>query len=406
MSICAICRELIVELDDSKEHIIPASIGGRKRVKGFLHRKCNSKAGETWDAELARQLQPLALQFGVNRQSGKTPKMKVTNLEGEEFLLGEGGHLAIPKPRIKKSEHRGGTSYQVTVGSMPSPREVMTGLKRNNPRIDIEASLASVQVGHSYSLTPLCLEIGFGGEDAGRSLVKSALALVHYADLPINLCKDALDYLGGTASACFGHYFARDLVAKRPPEIPIHCIAIEANPDTGLILGYGEYFGTHRAVLCLGHGYVGKAVRKNYSLNPSTGKTLDLDVDLQFNETDISAIFEGEMDNQAGRIAAFDAIFPAVLRKRQETQFHNEVNKAFKYARANYGGTPDAMLTATDQQNIATLFVKEMFPFLTEVMRWSPQTAFSGALSFARQVLAAAGSQGQPNSQLLLDLIR
>lgn len=396
MSICAICRELIVESEDSKEHIIPASIGGRKTVRGFLHRTCNNQAGETWDAELARQLQPLALLFGVDRQRGKTPKMKVTNLEGEELLLGEDGHLSIPKPRIMKSEHSGRTSYKITARSMEEAHEVVTGLKRNNSQIDVDTILASAQT--SRSPISFRLEIGFGREGTGRSLVKSALALVHDAGLSISLCKEALDYLGGSASTCFGYYFARDLVAKRPPKIPIHCIAIEANPDTGLILGYVEYFGVHRAVLCLGRGYVGKAVRKNYSLTPTTGKILDIDVDLQFNESDISAILEGKMDDPAARIAACDAINQTVLGKRRETQFRNEVIEAFKYAWANCGATPEAMLTTMDQLNFTALFVDKIFPFLTEVMGWNPQTALSRALSFADQILAAAGSQGQPNS--------
>ena len=51
---CALCGEPFADGDDSREHIIPNAIGGRKKIAGFLCRNCNSKTGKEWDSELAR----------------------------------------------------------------------------------------------------------------------------------------------------------------------------------------------------------------------------------------------------------------------------------------------------------------------------------------------------------------
>ena len=44
---CWLCDE---ELTTTKEHIIPESMGGKKTVRGFICRNCNSKSGHDWDA--------------------------------------------------------------------------------------------------------------------------------------------------------------------------------------------------------------------------------------------------------------------------------------------------------------------------------------------------------------------
>jgi 5-methylcytosine-specific restriction endonuclease McrA len=56
---CILCSVEITDENDSREHLIQHSIGGRKRIRGVLCNTCNSTAGDDWDAEFARQLQPL-----------------------------------------------------------------------------------------------------------------------------------------------------------------------------------------------------------------------------------------------------------------------------------------------------------------------------------------------------------
>ena len=47
MKTCWLCLR---DLTETKEHIIPESMGGRKTVRGFICRACNSKTGHDWDA--------------------------------------------------------------------------------------------------------------------------------------------------------------------------------------------------------------------------------------------------------------------------------------------------------------------------------------------------------------------
>jgi hypothetical protein len=89
------------------------------------------------------------------------------------------------------------------------------------------------------------------------------------------------------AEPCFGYYYFDDLVDGRPSATPLHCVAIDANPETGLILGYVEYFGIHRAVVSLGRDYAGDRLRSVYALDPRTGQTLELAARLDFSVADV-----------------------------------------------------------------------------------------------------------------------
>lgn len=391
--VCAICGKEITASDNSEEHIIPASLGGRRTVSDFLHGHCNNEAGATWDGELAKQLQPLILNFGVKRQGGQALKMKVATTAGEEFLLGPGGSLEMLKPIIEKADPEIGNTYKIQVGSRADGRKVLNGLKRKHPEIDIEASLACIRVEETYLKAPIQLNLQFGGEESGRSLVKSTLALAYDAGLPVDLCQDALGYLRGSKAPCFGYYYTGDLIVERPTGVPLHCIAIEARPDTGLILGYAEYFGINRAVVCLGHGYQGEPVRKVYAIDPRTGMQLDLAVDLPFNEEAIKAIYDYQMDNDAGRKAAYDAVWPAILEARRNAEWERVAREGFKYAWDNCGAKPDAILTIIDKVNIVRLFCKKLFPFLTQVLGLDAHTSLTIAVIVGWEVLNSAESQ-------------
>ena len=119
-------------------------------------------------------------------------------------------------------------------------------------------------------------DLSIGGELAGRSMVKSCLALAFANGVDWSACEAALGYLRGQGPPCFGYYHDTDLIQGRPVGVPLHCLSVEADPATGLILGYGEYFGFHRFVCLLGEGYCGPSIRSTHAIDPRTGAGLDL----------------------------------------------------------------------------------------------------------------------------------
>lgn len=362
-------------------------------MRGFLHGGCNHRSGHTWDAALEKQLRPLALHFGVKRQSGRTLRMAVTTTAGENLLLNAGGQLEMSRPEIKRTPIADGESIQVTAGSIAQARDVLEGVKRKYPKVDVEAVLAGAEIRQSYAQGVVRIDLDFGGQSSGRSLVKSALALAHEAGLPIAQCGGALAYLReADAEPCFGYYYVDDLVDRRPLATPLHCVAIDANPDTGLILGYVEYFGVHRAVVCLGRDYAGDRLRAVYALDPRTSEILDVAVRLDFDIADVRAIHDYERDDAEKRQEAFGAVFGPALGSHQAAERDRVVRDSLNFAWANCGGVPDQPLTAEHLERLKELFADRATPWWKHVTGLDDAAARQLALAYISQVLVAAQS--------------
>jgi hypothetical protein len=145
--------------------------------------------------------------------------------------------------------------------------------------------------------------------------------MAYHAGVATGACHDALEYLRNPAAVpCFGYYQATDLVIDRPPEVPLNCLSAEANPDTGLILGYAEYFGVHRVVVCLSRRYAGDEIRACYAIDPRTGVRLDLSIRLGFDEAEIEAIHSYKMIPDGAIQEAFAKVMPAAIRKQFEAE--------------------------------------------------------------------------------------
>jgi hypothetical protein len=304
----------------------------------------------------------------VKRQRGRTLCIAVTTTAGENLLLNTGGQLEMAPPEIKRTPIPDGETIEVKAGSIAQARDVLEGVKRQYPKVDVEAALAGAEIHQSYAKGVVHIDLNFGGPLSGRSLVKSALALAHGAGLPIAQCGDALAYLReADAEPCFGYYYVDDPVDGRPPATPLHCVAIDANPETGLILGYVEYFGIHRAVVCLGRDHAGDRLKAVYALDPRIGETVEVAVRLDFDVADVHAIYNCERDNAEKRQDAFGAVFGPVLGSHRAAERDRVVRDSLNFAWANCGGVPDQPLTPAHLARLKELFADRATPWWRHV---------------------------------------
>ncbi|MFC1236107.1 hypothetical protein [Vibrio sp. F74] len=72
---------------------------------------------------------------------------------------------------------------------------MLKGVARKYPNADINSFLENAQVKSTYSPEMIKFKLSFGGTDAGRSIVKSALAVVSDANQSTGMCQDAISYL-------------------------------------------------------------------------------------------------------------------------------------------------------------------------------------------------------------------
>jgi HNH endonuclease len=369
---CVRCDCPIDARNDSVEHVIPNSVGGRLKVRGFICARCNSETGESWDKTLSEHLNFFCLFFGVVRERGDSRPQPIETTAGEHLLMQPGGGFKMQKPIFQEVPTAAGKRIQIKARTMGEAAAMLGGAARKYPQVDVAAELAKATEAYTYPEGVLLHSPEFGGISGGRSVVKTATAFAFHSGVPTDQCVLALAYLRDEAAAPpFGYFYERDLVNGRPASVPIHCVAVVGFPETGMLLGYVEYFGVQRVVVCLSQSYNGPAIARSYALDPTTGKTVPVQVDLTFSATDIQSIYNYERIPDGGIARAFAEVVPAVLARSFEREKARAIKDATRYAFENCGAKPGDMLTVEQTRKLASLAAERLMPFIQRHARRS-----------------------------------
>lgn len=364
---CALCDVAITDDNDSKEHLIPNAIGGRKKIKGFICRDCNNSSGDDWESELAKQLNPLSLFFSISRERGDVPSQVFETTGGDKLKLNVDGCMDIEKPIYseKPLESGAGVQIQIRARSIPEAKRMLQGVKRKYPQVDLNELLDNAKSQSTYCSDMLNFNFSFGGHEAGRSIVKSALALAVSSGIPAESCIEAMSYLKNEESeACFGYFYESDLIKNRPEGIPLHCVSIKGCRETQRVIGYVEYFGVQRVVLCLADSYEGEEISSTYSINPITGEELNLVVELNLSSSEIREAYDYKKIPRGSVEDAFGKVIPAGMKASFEKEKDRVLNNAVKYAFENCGAKEGEMLMPEHVNKLTGLMMEKLEPFI------------------------------------------
>jgi hypothetical protein len=268
-------------------------------------------------------------------------------------------------PIYQETPIEGGKWIQIKARNIGEATAILEGVARKYPKVDVAAEIAKVTEDHTYPEGVMRQDIEFGGPYAGRSVVKTATAFAFHCGVPVGQCDLAVAYLRDeTAEPAFGDYFERDLVTGRLAGVPIHCVAVAGDPATGMLLGYVEFFGVQRVVVCLSQSYAGPPLAQAYGLDPTIGKTISLQVDLRFSAEDIKAIYNYERVPDGSRERAFDAVVPTAMKRNFDRAVAHESARATQYAIENCGAKLGDKMTPELAKRISELTTERMMPFI------------------------------------------
>lgn len=282
MNQCWLCTNPLEGGHRTGEHIIPSAIGGRDEVHDFICRECNSKRGAAWEAELARQFLWFSSASGVKRgRGGAHPDFSVQTASGKRLKLRDDSVLVLDGHDISIEELDGRIKIAIEANDPKTIRNLLKKVTADYPGVDFEKAITRSET--TYLDEPLCMNFRYGGPNAGRSMVKSSLALLSkVSSVDKSNCGRALAYLldpSPDAPLPYGLFFDVDLVLNRPKDHLFHCVSVIGQPHEGRILGYVELFNFARILVIIGDEYAGPAFQETYSIDPVEGKTLDLIVD-------------------------------------------------------------------------------------------------------------------------------
>jgi len=280
---CWLCPRTLIGDNVTGEHVIPSAIGGHKEVFKFICRTCNSERGSNWEAEVARQFLWFSSAAAVKRgRGGKHPDLKVQTASGERLRLQSDTVLVPDEPVVDVNDL--GDKLQITIrtNNLKTAQNLINKVERDHPGLDVQKALREMSTEDTYLDSPLALLFRYGGPEAGRSMVKSCLALLSDAGVKPEDCGRALTYLedpSPDAPPPFWIFFDSDLVTDRPLDHLFHCVSVVGQPDQRRILGYVEFFNFARILVQIGEGYQGEAFQATYAIDPVDARVLEVTVD-------------------------------------------------------------------------------------------------------------------------------
>jgi len=246
---------------------------------------------------------------------------------------------------------------------------MLEGVKRKYPQVNLEDLLTNAKTASAYSNSFINFQLQFGGQQSGRSVVKSALALAVDSGIESERCEQALAYLQHEdGEPCFGYYYEKDLLTLRPKGAVIHCVAVQGISSTQLLLAYVELFGIQRMLVVLSRAYVGADFMKCYALDPVVGKELELGVNLDMPYEEIIATFNYQRIPDGSIAKVCDAVMPIAMRNAFDIERQRVVEEATKYAMQNCGVPTGGVLLTEHVNRITELMMEKLTPFIVHQM--------------------------------------
>lgn len=369
VSCCALCDAQITRENDSGEHIILQSLGGRRQVFEFVCKSCNSKAGQRWDAKLNSEFSHVALMHGVDRQrSGTLPSRRVKTVEGTQLLLHADGTMSPAVPTVKANEAGGKISYSAVARTTAEAQKIIGGLNKKHP--GFTATLTSRT---EYNNEVLAVGISIGGPQSGRSLVKTAVALAHAMGIAHKDCPNAMHYLRNEeAGPCYGHFHTRDLASTRSTKHLMHCVSIKGNSGQKTLLGYVEYFGIAKVVVLLSDNYLGPDVQQTYAIDPSSGCDLAVEIDLALTEEELRRVVHVDEPDVIGYRHSLEQALPVLLERVKRRSQDQAIQSASEQAFKELGIEPGGAVEPSQYRQFAELVAKYFMAYVRTAYGFPP----------------------------------
>lgn len=366
---CALCNTALVGGARSKEHIIPNSIGGRLKTSDFICVVCNSTRGDSWDSELAEQLNWFSLSLGITRERGLPTGQIVNTVDGRQYTLSADGSFT-PKSSYSEELVDGKKRINMVAKSVSEARKRLNGVAKKYPTFDLEKALSELKVDTFYMDCPLTVELSLGGEKSGRSLVKTALAFASHCGVPHRDFGQAVAYLQDeNAEPPYGYAYLSDLVINRNKTTMVHCVSLKSDASKRRLWSYIEYFGLHRVIVLINDNYIGPEIDKTYAINPITGEKVDIKISNNITDEEFFKVIDGRGVDAAVHRAAADHALPIVIHRSEQRALENAVKAGFIYAAGTLGIPEGADIPSEKAAEFTALMMEKISPYLSHQIR-------------------------------------
>jgi len=340
---CYACEQYIVDGNTYDEHIVLNAIGGRLHSKNLLCRQC-APSFDKIDAQLAKYFNPVANLLKVRRHRGEPQPIRAEVVNtGEEIFLDPGGKPRMSKPVIDIKEDNGEASISLVARNEKQAREVLKGLKRRFPDLDIEKALGLAVKSEARLDSEVYFSLEVTGDEIYRSVCKTAVNFYVYNRGEYSYVKRLLPYLKGEEALncvqlyCPDYDFFPNFLEKGKV---FHNLFVGGNPEEKVLYAVVEFFGAFQFVVLLSDQYEGQNFSDFYFFDLIEVREYRPDVEITHLPRNLILETLGEKlpanDHLQSRV---NVLFQVIGRKQY---FENIVSQAVKKAFEERSGEEDS----------------------------------------------------------------
>ncbi|CAM4449663.1 HNH endonuclease [Paenibacillus tarimensis] len=293
---CYICDIKLTKDNETEEHILLNSIGGKLKSKKLMCKDCNSRFGSDIDHQLSKQLNPIANLLDIKRDRGEPQNIK-GKYRDREVIIEPGGKIKWARPYIEKGEK----VIHIEASSVGEATKVLKGLQRSYPEMDIEKALHNHKKGKKY-LESVTIGLTFGGIDIKRAICKMAVNYFVDKGGDPSVIKHLLPFIESKENCDSIKYFypRREVFYKEAEEI-LHSIVLIGNAKTKCLFVYVELFNEFKFVVTLSNDYDGMELYESYHYNLVTNEVVIYDAPLTISPRELKQYCSDDIDESKFR---------------------------------------------------------------------------------------------------------
>ena len=325
---CYICNDELNLSNESIEHIIPNCIGGRLKSRKLICKNCNSRTGESLEAEIGKQMHFIANLLMIKRERGEVPALKLRNDDTGEEILVNGGKPKFIKPTIKMIEDG---KFSISARDTKQAREILNSFKRKHPdaEIDIDYHLKNYAVKSQYLNDMYGTSMNFGGQVMFKAMTK--IAINYYLHCGFDKAKFEKILLHFSETLPFqprnisNYYYTNEIIIPKSNNDVLHSVILVGNKKEGILYSYIELFNFFRCIVVLSVDYNGDDLKSEYYYDVLECKEVKKSCNLNLSKLQILDSLSTESNlyyhNMAGLNRELENIIGfAMERQRQELQ--------------------------------------------------------------------------------------
>ncbi|OAA84686.1 HNH endonuclease [Clostridium ljungdahlii] len=284
MKNCYVCGCELTKANQSLEHIILNSIGGKLKSKKLLCKTCNSKFGGNIDDKLAKQLNVFANLLNIKRENGNPQSIKVLDEEtNEEYIIEPGGKPARSKPLVKITNDGNEVKINVTARNIIESKRILKQLNKKYNQINVDDWLKNAEV-KSNPISNITLHACFGGKESFRSICKTAVDYYLCTGGIQKFINHLIPYIDGEIDLNVVNFYYSKNNTPKFKKIT-HSIIVKGDKKNKILYSYIEFFNVCKFIVLLNGNYTGKSFIQKYCYDViktkeiKDNKELDLGLD-------------------------------------------------------------------------------------------------------------------------------